>query len=251
VDKQDKSGGEGNGLKRRRLKELAVEASRHLDEILPSGDRSGVLKKSVRGGHALAGDDSSIDSRPGAPGRRRPKRGKTRSLVVHGKTAAPTTGVSSEAPGVVFKTSLEARVAGRRHLGPPGSRAGRPSALVVHVSHGVAKVLANLLNNMGVDATVATNVEEVRSGREGGPWDLLFVQGTSMPYPGKELATLALDGCLPHPPCVVLLTRPGDTLLAEAGTWSATALLQWPFSPEEIGKILATVMPKMKTSSPQ
>jgi CheY-like chemotaxis protein len=109
-------------------------------------------------------------------------------------------------------------------------------------------VLANLLKHMGVHATAVTSPDEARARMDGGPWDMLFVQGTSKPYPGKELASLVLDRCSPSKPGVVLLTRAGDTLLADAGRWSAVGLLQWPFSPEKVGKILTEVMPKTKSA---
>lgn len=289
VDKKDNSIDKSGGLRRRRLKELAVEASRHLDEILPGGDASDEGKTLVRSGHVRPDDDSTGDLRSGSRGSHTDKSGGSRPSAVKDETAASVktsaakstgaaaisgraaAGSNGAAAGFARATTESARVAaefaragtesskvvtttsdttpeaGRGLLGRAGARDGMPTALVVHVSHGVAMVLANLLKHMGVYATVVTSPDEAEARMDEGPWDMLFVQGTSKPYPGKELASLVLDRCSPSKPDVVLLTRAGDALLADAGRWSAVGLLEWPFSPERVGKILAAVMPKMKS----
>jgi hypothetical protein len=107
-------------------------------------------------------------------------------------------------------------------------------------------VLANILNHLGMQTTVVTSPNEVGASLDKGPWDILFVQGTSKPYPGKELASLVSGRCTRSNPNVVLLTRSGDTLLSDAGNWSVVGLLQWPFSPEKVRKTLGEMLPKGK-----
>jgi CheY-like chemotaxis protein len=188
VDKPRRADDRGEADKRR-LKELALEASRHLDFILPGGDGSETRKSG---------------------------------------------GAEHERSGGVSRTSGEA---------------GRPSALVVHVSHGLARVLANLLTNMGVSTTIATNLKEARSIPTEGHWDLLFIQGTAMPHPGRDLAALVLDRFRRSPPPTILLARRGDTLLAGAGAFEAAGLLEWPFSPVKVEALLKHALAMAKARS--
>jgi hypothetical protein len=202
VKPQDKS---GRGLAGDRLRRLAAEASRHLDEALPGGEAASVVEKLVGSGTVEASGERPAASRP------------------------------TEEHAVVTATDEEPANQG-------DSGTGKPAALVVHVSKGMAKILANLLNHMGFRADVASNSEEFDSSFLRGHRDILFVQGSSFPYPGRSLAARVANCYSQSGPPVVLLARPGDALLPEAARWEAVGLLRWPFSPNDVGETLAEVL---------
>lgn len=256
MDKLSGRDDRGEASKRRRLKELALEASRHLDVILPGGDGS-KPQEPARPEHDRSGevshkrDETGKRAGPAEEVAQAPKRSISRVSPIGGqapaRAAKSVTGPSGFADGNL-------RAAGQAEpsqFAREGAKAGRPSALVVHVSRGVAGVLANLLGNMGVKTEIATNLKEARSIPADGYWDLLFIQGTAMPHPGKELATSVLDSLRQSPQCIILLARRGDTLLAEAGASRAAGVLEWPFSPMKVETLLAQVLPTAKARRPK
>lgn len=247
MDKPRRADDRGEADKRR-LKELALEASRHLDFILPGGDGSETRKP--RGSeHERSGEISRTSGKTGKgadPAEevvQAPKRSGSRVSPASGGESA---GSAKPAAGPSRFTGGALRAPGEatpNRLGREAAEAGRPSALVVHVSHGLARVLANLLTNMGVSTAIATNLEEARSIPTDGHWDLLFIQGTAMPHPGKDVAALVLDRFRQSPPPTILLARHGDALLAEASAFEAAGLLEWPFSPAKVEAVLTQVLP--------
>lgn len=177
-----------NAINDRSLKELAREASRHLDEVFPGG-------------------------------------------VVENP---------SHSDGVSERSAKS----GNREDLTPAAGTKHSKALVAHVSPGVARILANILNHMGLDAQVADATADIGPKLGSDQWDIVFAQGTAMPYPGRKISLAALNHCTERGTPVVLLSRRGERLIAEAAGSTAAGLLEWPFSAEKVAKVLAEAIPK-------
>jgi hypothetical protein len=243
LDKQDSSDEKNSQGRKLRLRELAAEASRHLDDILPGGDRLSENERSVQPEQRPASEGSVSSSTVGS-GRAPSFRAGGAGGVASG-SATPDAASGEAARGAGGALEM-VRGLGRAPVAGAGEGVGKPRALVVHVSFGMATLLANILNRMGFHTRVATGLKEIESLLDGRDWDLLCVQGTSTPYPGKKLASAVLSRCTGSRPRIVLISRPGDSLLPEAGAAGAVGLIQWPFLLETIRKTLAEVLPAIK-----
>lgn len=250
VDKQDSADDKKSPTKKLRLRELAAEASRHLDDILPGGDGLHMKEKPPQFGSEPASEDPASALSPGVKSREAPSLRVSRPAGVAGGSAVSAAGSEKAERGAVG-TLETTRGSGRTPLRMAGEEAGRPSALVAHVSFGMARLLANILNQMGFHTSIATSPEEIDLHLDGRDWDLLFVQGTSTPYPGKKLASIVLSRCTGSRPYVVLISRRGDSLLPEAGRARAVGVIQWPFSPTTVSKTLAEILPITKRGRPE
>jgi hypothetical protein len=213
-----------NTLSGRRLRELAIEATKHLDEVLPenpAGDDAGGPDK-----------EESVAQIVRAHGRS-PRRSKA------GAKGAGGLGMASDS-----ETKSGARPTARKTI---GSKTGaRARALVAHISPGAARILANLLNHIGLDAQVADCGSDVKSVLGSTEWDIVFAQGTPMPYPGRKISLAALSHCAELGTPVVLLARRGERLVPEAAGGSAVGLLEWPFSAEKVIRALSEAIPDHK-----
>lgn len=203
AEKKRGSAGSAGGLSGRRLKELAKEASRHLDEVLPGGEAAPELVGEGRTSHTAAESGGRVG----------------------GRSAVREAGADASAGD-----------------GTARDESGRARALVAHVSPGVAGVLATVLKHMGLNTQVATTPAEVESAMSSGRWDLVFVQGTPQPYPGKRvmLSVISRSGDSTSP--VFLLGRRGESLAAEAAGSGALGIVEWPFDPAKVRRTLQEVL---------
>ncbi len=193
-----------DSLEESQLKDLAREATKHLDDVLSGGEPDGSAER----------EEKTVPGAAPGPAADAP-RGETPSPA---RPARPQPSASS-----------------------PDSR---PKALVAHVIPGMARALANLLLHSGFKVTVIDSPYGIDSEVEGDRWDIAFVQGTAMPYPGKRIALAALSRCEDRGTPVVLLARRGDPLVAEAAGSSAVGLLEWPFRSEKLLQLLSEVFPR-------
>jgi hypothetical protein len=229
VERKKDSRKSSNALTGRRLRELAVEATKHLDEVLPG------LEKAEAAGNDAGGPKEKQTRTPaaGAHGRS-PRRGR-----------APAKRSGASPTGRVVNESGVSSAAGEAS----GSKAGSPAkALVAHISPGAARILANLLKHIGLEAQVVDCGSEVKSVLGSEKWDIVFAQGTPMPYPGRRISLAALSHCAELGTPVVLLSRRGENLVPEAAGGSAVGLLEWPFSAEKVIRALSEAIPDHKSS---
>jgi hypothetical protein len=191
-------------MEKGRLRDLAREATRHLDDVLPGDEPDG---RAERGGDpAPAGDSVAREARPAA-------------------------GASHDA--------------GRPRAHSTARDSGGPAkALVAHVIPGMARILAGLLAHSGFEVTVVDDPRGLDSEVRRDRWDIAFVQGTAAPHPGKRIALAALSHCADRGTPIVLVTRRGDPLIAEAAASNAVGLLEWPFSGDKLARILSDVFPR-------
>jgi hypothetical protein len=210
IEKKKDSKKTSSALTGRRLRELAVEATRHLDEVLTDAAGAG----------AAAATKKSAVAEPGAPGRSS-KKGRASSKTSPGVRAASSIAKGSYAPA-----------------------GGAPAkALVALVSPGAARVLAKILTHIGLEAEVADGSSDVKSVLASRNWDIVFAQGTPMPYPGQKISRAALNHCSETGTPFVLLSRRGERLVPEAAGGNAIGLLEWPFSAEKVLRALSEAIP--------
>jgi hypothetical protein len=199
-------------------------------EALPDGDRgSGTgmddsKKKETRGG--------------GAKGNR-----KLRELAREASVRLDSIFPEGNGP----ETAEGSKVAERRAeaKSPQAAGPGRtkpPRVLVSHVSPGAAGTLANILKSKGMSVQVVSSPEELDSGEADFKWDVIFIQGSPMPYPGIKLISTTLRRCADSGTPLVLLTAPGEAPLREAAEFNVLGSLEWPFDQRKVQRVLAGLL---------
>jgi hypothetical protein len=217
-----KKGSGKSALTGRRLRELAVEATKHLDEVLPEG----------------AGEAGSAK---GAPASSKGDSGSVKAASASSKGDSGSAKAASASPKGRSGPAKAASASARGDSRPAAVHTAR--ALVAHVSPGACRILANLLNHIGLEAKVADAGSNLRETLESEEWDIVFAQGTSMPYPGRRISLAALSHCSGLGTPVILLSRRGESLIPEAAGGNAVGLLEWPFSAEKVLRALTEAIP--------
>lgn len=210
---RDNRAGKGDESRARRLREIAQEASNRLDSVLIDGQSARRARKPTGavdgGGESSGASDNHLGSKGIDAGR-----GGDQAL--RGDPAAARRG----------------RLGRSR---PADSRTGpATSALVSHVSPGLARMVANLLRHMGLAVSVASTIEELDRDCHSRKWDLVFLQGASMPYPCERLVKATLERCAGPGVKLVLLKRPGEELIPALADIGVSASIEWPFEQERV-----------------
>lgn len=126
-----------------------------------------------------------------------------------------------------------------------------PRVLVSHVSPGVAGTLANILKSEGMSVQVVSSPEGLDSSEADFKWDVIFIQGSPMPYPGIKLISTTLRRCADSGTPLVLLTSPGEAPLHEAAEFNVLGSLEWPFDRRKVQRILADLVDGPRVDDPQ
>lgn len=236
----------GGGTKEnRKLSELAREAFVRLEDIFPEA-----------AGSEAAGGAKAAESRAEAEGAEvADQAGKRGARARDWRSAASQQASKRGAGESGIGTSAAREREPRRGAGVRGSPAGSGRAksqrvLVSHVSPGVAGTLANLLKGRGISVEVVSSPEELDSGEADFKWDVIFIQGSPMPYPGIKLISTTLMRCADSGTPLVLLTAPGAAPLREAAEFNVLGSLEWPFDYRKVQQILADLLDGARADDP-
>jgi len=187
----------GDAKGRKRLQELAAEASERLERVFEaSAEPSREAKALVSGPRGEAG-------RPPAGG-------------------VPGSAGEGEEPRIA------------------GEEAGR--ALVAHVSPGVAWTLANVLKSLRFRTTVVCAPEDLASDSAQRRWDIVFLQGTPMPFPGPKLIAATLLQWARTGAPLVLLRRPDEAPMPGGAGVDAADQLSWPFERKDVHRVVSRLL---------
>ncbi len=240
--KETQGGAKGN----RKLRELAREASVRLDSIFHEGKGP----ETAEGSKAAERRAVAKSTQAAGPAGKRDAGVRDRRSAASPRASERGAGESGIGPSVAAEGEP------RRGEGVSGSPAGPGSAkspriLVSHVSPGVAGTLANILKSEGMSVQVVSSPEGLDSSEADFKWDVIFVQGSPMPYPGIKLISTTLRRCADSGTPLVLLTSPGEAPLHEAAEFNVLGSLEWPFDRRKVQRILADLVDGPRVDDPE
>jgi len=96
---------------------------------------------------------------------------------------------------------------------------------------------------MGLATSIVSTPEQIDDGPERNKWDIVFLQGSPMPYPCKNLVKKTLERCVSDGmPVVLVMDKGGDATAPPPARTSALGSLEWPFEPARVRKEIGALI---------